>query len=139
VTRPPAASITQLSEIARAAGLDILRVRSGMNWLLAIAVEGVSCFGLFAIAWQREARGTRPAKAEPEDARPWRLVDGEEATDGRPLLRLTGPREGSPPTRKPKSKANGKIGRRARPPNVNSRDAETDQTLKREKGASDVR
>jgi hypothetical protein len=43
----------QLGEIARAAGLDILRVRSGMNWLLAIAIEAVSCFGLFAIAWQR--------------------------------------------------------------------------------------
>jgi hypothetical protein len=40
----------QLGEIARATGADLVRVRSGMNWLLAIAVEAVSCFGLFAIA-----------------------------------------------------------------------------------------
>src|SRR5262245_45216498 len=86
-----------------------------MNWLLAIAVEAVSCFGLFAIAWHREGGRTRPAKAEPEDARPWRLVDGGEATGGRPLLRLTGPREGSAPARKPKTKPNGKPGRSNRP------------------------
>jgi hypothetical protein len=130
----------QLGEIARAAGLDILRVRSGMNWLLAVAVEAVSCFGLFAIAWHRVGRGTKPAKADLHGTRPWRLVEGEEAVSGRSLLRLTGPGEGHSPARKPKTKASGKAGRRARsPPNGNSRDAETDQSLKRKEGASDVR
>lgn len=127
----------QLGEIARATGADLLRVRSGMNWLLAIAVEAVSCFGLFAIAWQR---GTKPAKTEAENAKPWRLVEGEEVASMRPLLRLTGPGEGHPPARKPKTKANGKAGRRVRsPPKGNSREAETDQTLMRKEGASDVR
>ena len=45
----------QLGEIARATGMELLRVRSGLNWLLAIAVEAVSCFGLFAIAWHRQS------------------------------------------------------------------------------------
>jgi hypothetical protein len=130
----------QLGEIARAAGLDILRVRSGMNWLLAIAVEAVSCFGLFAIAGQRGERGTKPAKAEAENAKPWRLVDGEAVGAGRPLLRLTGPGEGHAPARKPKTKANGKAGQKARSlPNGNAREAETDQAVKRKEGASDVR
>jgi hypothetical protein len=130
----------QLGEIARAAGLDILRVRSGMNWLLAIAVEAVSCFGLFAIAWQRAERRTKPANAEAENAKPWRLVEGEEVASMRPVLRLTGPGEGHPPARKPKTKANGKAGRKARsPPNGNAHEAETGQTLKRKEGASDVR
>ena len=75
----------QLGEIARAAGLDILRVRSGMNWLLALAVEAVSCFGLFAIAWQRVA-GRAAANGADAD-KPWRLVS-EEAMRARPLLRL---------------------------------------------------
>jgi hypothetical protein len=126
----------QLGEIARAAGLNILRVRSAMNWLLALAVEAVSCFGLFAIAWQR---GTKPARTEAENAKPWRLVEGEEGVSGRPLLRLTGPGEGHPPARKAKTKANGKAGRRARSlPNGKSYEAETDQAAKRKEGASDV-
>jgi hypothetical protein len=111
-----------------------------MNWLLAIAVEAVSCFGLFAIAWQRGERGTQPTESKSENTKPWRLVEGAElVVPGRPLLRLTGPKEGPPAARKPKTKANGKAGRKARPPpNGNSHDAESDQ-LKREKGASDVR
>jgi hypothetical protein len=130
----------QLGEIARAAGLDILRVRSGMNWLLAIAVEAVSCFGLFAIAWQRGERGTKPAKAEAGNVKPWRLVEGAEVASMRPVLRLTGPGEGGPPARKSKTKVNGKAGRRARsPPHGKSHEAETDQAVKRKEGASDVR
>jgi hypothetical protein len=77
----------QLGEIARAAGLDILRVRSGMNWLLAIAVEAVSCFGLFAIAWQQRAHGAE-RNAPADGAKPWRLVSGEEIIPARPLLQL---------------------------------------------------
>jgi hypothetical protein len=130
----------QLGEIARAAGLDVLRVRSGMNWLLAIAVEAVSCFGLFAIAWQRGERGTSPAKTNVENAKPWRLVEGEAVVSGRPLLRLTGPGDGHPAARKPKTKANGKAGRKARPPpNGESYEAESDRAVKRKEGASDVR
>jgi hypothetical protein len=125
----------QLGEIARAAGLDILRVRSGMNWLLAIAVEAVSCFGLFAIAWQRE----KPVNSEPESAKPWRLVEGEDVLTARPVLRLTGPGEGGSPVRKPRTKANVKAGRKVRPPpNGRMPDAETGE-LKRDEGASDVR
>jgi hypothetical protein len=98
----------QLSEIARAAGLDILRVRSGMNWLLAIAVEAVSCFGLFAIAWQRQAGAARQVKVEPDGAKPWRLVSGEEILPAGPPLRL--PARAKERTEKPKRtrKANGK-------------------------------
>jgi hypothetical protein len=78
-------------------------------------------------------------KEQPEDNKPWRLVEGEEVAAGRLLLRLPGPGEGYQPARKLKTKANGKTGRKARtPPNGKSRDAETDQ-LKREEGASDVR
>jgi hypothetical protein len=132
----------QLGEIARATGADLLRVRSGMNWLLAVAVEAVSCFGLFAIAWQREGRGTKPVKAEPQGARPWRLVEGEEVPPPRPLLRLPARVEEHPAPRKTKrnAKANGKTGRKVRsPPNRNSREEATDRSLKREEGASDVR
>jgi hypothetical protein len=133
----------QLGEIARATGADLLRVRSGMNWLLAIAVEAVSCFGLFAIAWQRGGRGTRPVKAEPQGARPWRLVEGEEVPAARPLLRLPVRVEehSAPRKRKAGAKANAKTGRRARspPPNGSSREVKTDQSLKEEEGASDVR
>jgi hypothetical protein len=132
----------QLGEIARATGADVLRVRSGMNWLLAIAVEAVSCFGLFAIAWQREGRGRKSAKIEAQDTRPWRVVDGEAAAPGRPLLRLPAPGEGGPPARKTKrgAKASGKTGRKPRAgPNGNAREAETDQPLKQEEGAGDVR
>jgi hypothetical protein len=131
----------QLGEIARAAGLDILRVRSGMNWLLAIAVEAVSCFGLFAIAWHRRAGGAGQAKAETDGAKPWRLVSGEEIIPARPLLRLPARMEEHPAPRKTRAgaKANGKAGRKARSsPNGNSRAAETDQSVKEEKGAGNV-
>jgi hypothetical protein len=74
----------QLGEIARATGMDLLRVRSGMNWLLATAVEAVSCFGLFAIAWQRQAAGRRQ-KGGCQQA----VAAGERGSDAaRPLLRL---------------------------------------------------
>jgi hypothetical protein len=79
----------QLGEIARAAGVDILRVRSGMNWLLAIAVEMVSCFGLFVVAWHREPRAAvREADAASSNARPWRLVRRKAAESESPTLRL---------------------------------------------------
>jgi hypothetical protein len=89
----------QLGEIARAAGLDILRVRSGMNWLLAIAVEAVSCFGLFAIAWAREPRASGAMQAgEPAgSSKPWRLVNPKEARSAATLLQA--------PARKPKGSA----------------------------------
>jgi hypothetical protein len=107
----------QLGEIARAAGLDILRVRSGMNWLLAIAVEAVSCFGLFAIAWQRQAGAARRAKAEPDGAKPWRLVSGEEIIQAGPVLRLPAREKDRTPGEKAKRtrKTNGKS-KRAMPP-----------------------
>jgi hypothetical protein len=131
----------QLGEIARAAGLDILRVRSGMNWLLAIAVEAVSCFGLFAIAWQRQQRAP---KREAEGARPWRLVEGVEVLPPRPLLRLTARAAAVPAPGKAKgSKAKGNSGRKARAPPRGSPRDETDQSMTTErnveKGAIDVR
>jgi hypothetical protein len=131
----------QLGEIARAAGLDILRVRSGMNWLLAVAVEAVSCFGLFAIAWQRQPGALRAPKGEADAARPWRLVEGVEVPRPRPLLRLTARVEDTSAAGKAKgSKAKGKTGRKARaPPRGNPRDVETGQSTTAEKGAIDVR
>jgi hypothetical protein len=89
----------QLGEIARAAGLDILRVRSGMNWLLAIAVEAVSCFGLFAIAWAGAPRAAAILHAEEPagSGKPWRLVNPKEARSVVTLLQ--------PPVRKPKRSA----------------------------------
>jgi len=89
----------QLGEIACAAGLDILRVRSGMNWLLAIAVEAVSCFGLFAIAWAREPRTAAVMQAEEPAGtdKPWRLVNPKEARSAATLLH--------PAVRKPKRSA----------------------------------
>jgi hypothetical protein len=131
----------QLSEIARAAGLDMLRVRSGMNWLLAIAVEAVSCFGLFAIAWQRQATTAQPMKEQAVGAKPWRLVSEEEAAAARPLLALAAPGQGGPPARKTKAgaKGDGKSRRRAQAwPNGNSCAAETDQSVSARKGATDV-
>jgi hypothetical protein len=88
----------QLGEIARAAGLDILHVRSGMNWLLAIAVEAVSCFGLFATAWAREPRAPRVAKGEATASpRPWRLVKRIDAAEVAAVI--------EPPARKPRRSA----------------------------------
>ena len=98
----------QLGEIARATGIDLLRVRSGMNWLLAIAVEAVSCFGLFAIAWQRQA-GRAAAKGADANT-PWRLVSEEAAMRARPPLRLPAREEDRARPRKAKRtrKANGR-------------------------------
>jgi hypothetical protein len=88
----------QLSEIARATGMELLRVRSWMNWLLAIAVEAVSCFGLFAIAWVREPRAAAVVRAEEAgSSKPWRLVNPKEARSAATLLQA--------PARKPKRSA----------------------------------
>jgi hypothetical protein len=86
-----------------------------MNWLLAIAVEAVSCFGLFAIAWQRQA--SRAAARGADANKPWRLVSGEEAMRARPLLRLPAREEDRTPPRKGKRtpKANGRTRRAAAP------------------------
>jgi hypothetical protein len=64
---PQARAITQFT------GLDTASVRSGFAWLLAIAVEAISAFGLFAIT-RREA--ARPAKAQrhAHSHRQWRLA-----------------------------------------------------------------
>ena len=93
----------QLGEIASAAGLDIFQVRSAMNWLLAIAVEAVSCFGLFAIAWAREARASAVMETERAgSARPWRLVKLREAGDAPAVI--------DPPARKSRRSAARKAG-----------------------------
>jgi len=82
---PQARAITQLT------GLDAASVRSGLTWLLALAVEAISAFGLFAItrrrpeaAWaaQHESAHRRPrrlaarvdAQQQIEPGRGWRLL-----------------------------------------------------------------
>jgi hypothetical protein len=60
-----------------------------MNWLLAIAVEMVSCFGLFVVAWQREPRAAvTEADAAASNATPWRLVRRKAAESESLTLRL---------------------------------------------------
>ena len=100
----------QLGEIARATGLELLRVRSGLNWLLAIAVEAVSCFGLFAIAWHRwPGRGERRAGKD----KPWRLVSREEAPAPPPVVGLPASIGQARPTANPEEQdaLNGKTSR----------------------------
>ncbi len=58
----------QARVIASLTGLDMSGVRLGLSWLLALAVEAISAFGLFAIT-PRDAR--RAPHADP--ARQWRL------------------------------------------------------------------
>jgi hypothetical protein len=108
----------QLTEIARAAGVDILSVRSGMNWLLAIAVEAVSCFGLFAMAWARESHA--PVGREARTAgrtKPWRLVNpggtGGVATLIEPPVRKA--RRSSARTAEAKGANEGRVAPRALP------------------------
>jgi hypothetical protein len=74
---PQARAITQLT------GLDIASVRSGLAWLLAIAVEAISAFGLFAITRRKRApvrggqhdpAGRRLRTIIKEPAAGWRLL-----------------------------------------------------------------
>ena len=76
----------QAKAIAQLAGLDAQAVRAALAWLLALTVEAISAFGLFAIAWHRR----RPERGEQRGARdrPWRLVSREEATAAPPVPRL---------------------------------------------------
>jgi hypothetical protein len=67
----------QLGDIARATGLQLLRMHSGLNWLVAIAVQAVSCFGHFAITRHRQA--AREEERASKDA-PRRPVSREGAT-----------------------------------------------------------
>jgi len=85
-TDPQAHAITQLT------GLDAASVRSGLTWMLALAVEAISAFGLFAIArrrpeaaWtaqhepaRRQRQRRLAARMEPrrqiEPGRGWRLL-----------------------------------------------------------------
>jgi hypothetical protein len=48
-------------------GLDDASIRLGLAWLLGLAVEAISCFGLFAVLRRHPPDG-------PDTARPWRLV-----------------------------------------------------------------
>ena len=47
----------QAKAIAQLAGLDAAHVRAALAWLLAIVVEAISAFGLFAITRRGAARG----------------------------------------------------------------------------------
>ncbi len=64
---PQARAITQLT------GLDIGNVRSGLAWLLAIAVEAISAFGLFAIT-RRAPAASVDAQRESDSHSQWRLA-----------------------------------------------------------------
>jgi len=61
----------QAQAIAALTGLDPSLVRSGFAWLLAIAVEAISAFGLFAI-WRQDA--IRPAPPRPAGPMPIAIV-----------------------------------------------------------------
>ena len=67
-TDPQARAITQLT------GLDIANVRSGLTWLLALAVEAISAFGLFAITPRGSAGPAFSAQQAAERQSPWRLA-----------------------------------------------------------------
>jgi len=79
-TDPQSHAITQLT------GLDAASVRSALTWLLALSVEAISAFGLFAItrrkAAQRDTVRQRPrrlatrteAEHHTEPGRGWRLL-----------------------------------------------------------------
>jgi hypothetical protein len=57
----------QAAAIQRLTGLDDSSIRSGLAWLLALAVEAISCFGLFVVLRRQRSDG-------PDTNRPWRLV-----------------------------------------------------------------
>jgi len=52
-------------------GVDISHVRSALTWLLALAVEAISAFGLFAIT-RRDLHASQPTT--PENSGAWRLI-----------------------------------------------------------------
>jgi hypothetical protein len=62
----------QAKAIARLAGIDPANVRAALAWLLAIVVEAVSAFGLFAIT-RRSAPGQGPWRLEMRGAQPRRF------------------------------------------------------------------
>jgi len=64
---PQAHAITQLT------GLDAASVRSGLTWLLALAVEAISAFGLFAIT-RRRPEAASDAQHDLARRRPRRLA-----------------------------------------------------------------
>lgn len=57
----------QAAAFRKIIGLDDASIRLGLAWLLAFAVEAISCFGLFAVLRRHPPGG-------PDTARPWRLV-----------------------------------------------------------------
>ncbi len=63
--RPQARAITELT------GVDVAHVGQRLTWLLALAVEAISAFGLFAIT-RRDLHASQPAT--PENSTAWRLV-----------------------------------------------------------------
>lgn len=74
----------QAKAIGQLTSLEAATVRSGLTWLLALAVEAISAFGLFAITRRSPRAATLPALQtaapvlpEPRDdpGRPWRLVN----------------------------------------------------------------
>lgn len=66
----------QARAIAQLTGLDSATVRAGLTWLLALAVEAISAFGLFAITRGRAASTASqlPDPAPARRAAPWRLA-----------------------------------------------------------------
>jgi hypothetical protein len=80
----------QASAISRLTGVDAALVRSGLTWLLALAVEAISAFGLFAITRRRAPAGRASA---PEAAGPWRLaasIPDHRRINPAPCWRLSG-------------------------------------------------
>jgi hypothetical protein len=71
----------QARAIARLASLDAAHVRAALAWLLALVVEAISAFGLFAIT--RRRREGRGAGHEP-----WRLVSRGDAAAALSVPRL---------------------------------------------------
>jgi hypothetical protein len=63
----------QARAIAALTGLDADQVRSGLTWLVALAIEAISAFGLFAISRRRTAPA---AQQRPAPGRTLRLADG---------------------------------------------------------------
>jgi hypothetical protein len=70
----------QAKAIAQLAGLDPSHVRAALAWLLAIVVEAISAFGLFAIASRRRREGSAAGHET------WRLVSREDAAAAVPSL-----------------------------------------------------
>ncbi len=62
----------QARAIAHVTGIEIANVRSGLTWLLALAVETISAFGLFAITRRPAASASQHHAPRPRPA--WRLA-----------------------------------------------------------------